>query len=71
MEDVLRNQLDEKERTCEHLEMEVADLRNKNQKTDASIKFKSSTAILDEILDCQRSPFEKSWARLQQGSQKL
>ena len=52
MEDILSNQLDEKQRTCEHLEMEVVDLRKKNQKTDDSIKFKNSTAILDEILDC-------------------
>ena len=51
MEEVLKNDLYEKEKTCEHLEIEVIEIRNKNEKSDASIKFKNSTTILDESLD--------------------
>ena len=54
MKDVLKNQLDEREKTCEHLEMEVVDLRKKNEKSSAYVKFNNNSTILDEILSCQR-----------------
>ena len=60
IEEVLKYQLDEKERACQKLEMEVVDLRKKDEKNDAHAKFKNSSTILGEILDCQRSPFDKT-----------
>ena len=35
IEEILKDQLDEKERTCHKLEMEVIDLRKKDEKNDA------------------------------------
>ena len=55
----MKDQLDEKDRTCQKLEMEVVDLRKKDEKNDVHSKFKNSSTILGEILDCQRSPFDK------------
>ena len=55
----MKNQLDEKDKTCQKLEMEVVDLRRKNEKSSAYVKFNNSSVILDEILDCQRSHFDK------------
>ena len=60
MKDVLKNQLDERERTCEHLEMEVVDLRKMNEKESAYVKFSNNSTILNEILSCQRSLFDKT-----------
>ena len=40
--------------------MEVVGLWKKGEKTDAFVKFKDSSVVLDKILDCQRSPFDKS-----------
>ena len=42
------------------LEIEVVGLRKKGEKTDAFVKFKDNSVVLDKILDCQRSPFDKS-----------
>ena len=38
--------------------MEFVDLKKKNQKTDAFVKFKNNSGILDEILESQISPFD-------------
>ena len=59
-EEVLKDQLDKKDKTCQKLEMEVVDLRKKDEKNDVHAKFKNSSTILGEILDCQRSPFDKT-----------
>ena len=40
--------------------MEVFGLRKKGGKNDVLVKFKDSSVVLDKILDCQRSPFDKS-----------
>ena len=40
--------------------MEVVDLIKKDEKNDAHAKFKNNSTILGEILDCQRSPFDKT-----------
>ena len=56
----MKYQLDDKERTFQNLEMEVVDLRKKDEKNDVHAKFKNSSTILGEILDCQRSPFDKT-----------
>ena len=50
-EEVLKNHLDEKEKTCEHLEMEVVGLKKKIEKSNVHVKFTNSSVILDEILD--------------------
>ena len=46
-----------KEEWCHNLEVEVVDLRKKVEK---SKKFLNSSTILNEILDSQRSPNDKS-----------
>ena len=42
MKDVLKNQLDEREKTCECLEMEVVDLRKKNEDSCAYVKLNNN-----------------------------
>ena len=39
--------------------MEVVCFRNKIEKSNNHVKFNRSSVILDKILDCQMSPFEK------------
>jgi len=57
-EEVLKDQLDEKDKACQKLEMEVVELRKKAEQSEAHVK--TSSSILDEILECQRSPFDKT-----------
>ena len=71
IEEILKNQWEEKEQTIQKLEMEVVGLRKKGEKTDAFVKFKDSSVVLDKILDCQRSPFDKSGLWLQEGRRKI
>lgn len=52
IEEILKDQFDEKDRTCQKLEMEVVDIRKKDEKIDVHAKFKNSSTILGEILDC-------------------
>jgi hypothetical protein len=56
----LKNQVNEKEESCHKLEDEVVDLRKKLEKPNTHIKFMNSSTILDEILDSQRYPNDKS-----------
>jgi hypothetical protein len=56
----LKNQVNEKEESCHKLEAEVVDLRRKVEKSNTHIKFMNNSTILDEILDSQRSPNDKS-----------
>ena len=61
IEEVLKDKLDEKEEQCQKLEMEVVGLRKTSEKSNAQcVKFKNNSIILDEILDYQRSAFDKS-----------
>ena len=60
IEEILKNQLEENEQTIQRLEMEVVGLRKKGEKNDAFVKFKDSSVVLDKILDCQRSPCDKT-----------
>ena len=39
--------------------MEVIGLKKKDKKSYAYVKFNNNSVTLDEILDCQRSPFDK------------
>ena len=58
IEEVLKDKLDEKEEQCKKLEMEVVGLRKTSEKSNVCVKFRNNSIILDEILDCQRSPFD-------------
>jgi hypothetical protein len=53
----LKNQIKEKEESCCKLEAEIVDLRKKVEKSN---KFLNSSIILDEIMEGQRSPYDKS-----------
>jgi hypothetical protein len=53
----LRNKIIVKEESCHKLEAKVFDLR---KKVDNSNKFLNSSQILNEILESQRSPNDKS-----------
>jgi hypothetical protein len=57
IEELLKNQINEKEESCCKLEVEIVDLR---KKVENSKKFLNSSLILDEILESQRSPYAKS-----------
>jgi hypothetical protein len=51
--------LDKKKESCHELEAEVVNLRKKVQKSDIQNKFLNSSMTLHEILDIQRSPYDK------------
>jgi hypothetical protein len=57
IEELLKNQRNEKEESCCKLEAEIVDLRMKVEKSN---KFLNRSLILDEILESQRSPYDKS-----------
>jgi hypothetical protein len=56
VEEILKDQINEKEESCHKLEAEVVDLR---KKVERSNKFLNISRILDEILESQRSPCDK------------
>ena len=56
VEELLKNQVNEKEESCHKLEAEVVDLRKNIEKKN---KFLNSSTILNEILESQRSPNDK------------
>ena len=60
IEEALRDQLEEKEVTNQKHEFEIVNLRKKIEKSKHHEKFNSSSVMLDKLLDCQRSPFDKS-----------
>jgi hypothetical protein len=60
IEELLKNQINEKEESCCKLEVEIVDLRKKVEKSN---KFLNSSLILNEILEIQRSPYDKSGLR--------
>jgi uncharacterized protein YydD (DUF2326 family) len=53
LEELLKDQINEKEDSCHKLEAEVVDLRKKVEKSN---KFLNSS----KILESQRSPYDKS-----------
>ena len=63
IEELLKNQVNVKEESCHKLEAEVVDLRKKVEKSNTHNKFMNNSTILDEILDNQRSPIDKSGLR--------
>ena len=56
IEELLKNQINEKEQSCCKLEDEIVDLRKKVEKSN---KFFNSSRILDEILESQRPSCDK------------
>ena len=59
-EEVLRDQLVEKDKAYQMLESEVVELRKKADQSEVHEKFKIYSFVLDEILGSQRSPFDKT-----------
>jgi hypothetical protein len=59
----LRDQLKNKEDVCNNLEYEIVCLRKELEKSNTNMKFEKRYATLDEILNLQMSPFEKSGLR--------
>jgi hypothetical protein len=57
VEELLKNQVNEKEKSCHKLEVEVVDLRKKVEKSN---KFLNSSQILNEILESRRPPNDQS-----------
>jgi hypothetical protein len=57
IEELLKNQINEKKESCCKLEAEIVDLR---KNVENSNKFLNISLILDEILESQRSPYDKS-----------
>jgi hypothetical protein len=57
VEELLKDQINEKEESCHKLEAKIVDLRKKVEKSN---KFLNSLKILDELLESQRSPYHKS-----------
>jgi hypothetical protein len=53
-EEVVKNQLNEREESCHKLEVEVVDLRKKFENSNTHVKFMNNSKILYEILDSQR-----------------
>ena len=51
-EEILKDQLDEKDKAYQMLETEVVELRKKAEQSEAHEKFKRSSSILNEILEC-------------------
>jgi hypothetical protein len=56
IEELLKNQINEKEESCCKLEAKIVDLRKKVEKSN---KLLNISLILDEILESQRSPYDK------------
>jgi hypothetical protein len=57
VEEVLNNQLKEKEENCEKLEAEIVSLRKELDKLNKNMKISQT---LDVILSSQRSPYDKT-----------
>ena len=55
----LKEQLEEKDKAYQQLQAEVVELKKNDDQSEASEKFKIYSSILDEILESQRSPFDK------------
>ena len=57
----MKDLLDEKEKSYQKLEIEMIDLKRKVEaNNNAHDRLKNSSIILDEILDKQKYPFDKT-----------
>ena len=59
-EEVLRDQLVEKDKAYQMLQVEMVELKKNVGQSEANKKFKICSSILDEILEIQRSTFDKT-----------
>ena len=59
-EEDLKDQLEEKDKSYQKLEAEVVELKKNVGQSEVNGKFKICSSILDEILESQRSPFDKT-----------
>jgi hypothetical protein len=59
-EEALKIQLTKNEETCHMLEMEVINLKKKNENTKATVKFQNNSTILDRIWNSQRPTHDKT-----------
>jgi hypothetical protein len=59
-EESLKIQLTKKEETCHMMEMEVINLKKKNEKTKTTVKFQNNSTILDKIWNSQIPTDEKT-----------
>ena len=71
IEDVMKLQLEEKERENQRLEIEIVGLRRKIEKSKDHVKFNENSVILDEILKCQRLSSDKSCLGFKKEDDKL
>jgi hypothetical protein len=60
IEEVLKSQLKERENICNSLESEIVYLRRELERSSTNIKYEKSSTTLNEILNHQRSPFDKT-----------
>jgi hypothetical protein len=60
IEEALTIRLTKKEESCHILELEVVNLKNKNENTNATFKFHNNSTILDRIWNIQRPTNEKT-----------
>ena len=61
IEEELKDLLDEKENSCQKLEIEMVDLKRKVEaNNNVHERLKNNSIILDKILDSQKSPFDKT-----------
>ena len=67
----MKDLLDEKEKSCQKLEIEMVDLKRKVEgNNNAHDRLKNSSIILYEILDSQKPPFNKTGLGYKRGSRK-
>ena len=61
IEEELKDLLDEKEKSCQKLEIEMVYPKRKVEvNNNVHDKLKNNSIILDNILDSQKSPFDKT-----------
>ena len=57
----MKDQLNEKEKSCQKLEIKMVDTKRKVERNNnAHDRLTNSSIILDEILDSQKFPFDKT-----------
>jgi hypothetical protein len=59
-EEVILQQLNDKKQVCEKLEAEIKLLKNEIEKVNKGSQFENSSRILNEIINSQRSPNNKT-----------
>jgi uncharacterized membrane-anchored protein YhcB (DUF1043 family) len=71
IEEALREQLEEKERTQVELENEIMSVKRKPQREDVKQTFDKSIEILNQIISSQRPVYDKSGLGYKQNSPEM